>query len=396
MRRASVLLLACALLPSPGLADPSAPDLRISEVLPDPDTAAGQREFVELWNAGNATLDLAGWTLSDAPTSTGAVHTYTFPAWSLAPGRRVVLWGGGTADGTGLVWSDSAVWNNAGDGIHLRDPDDELAGYVGYGSTTPPTGFPVQPKPAKGQSLEIEGGTWRAGRPTPGSAPGAIAGTLSMAVANLPPTATWTGLPASARHGTEIGVAFTVDDPNGPTDVAGWTLQAGGIQVAAGATAGPQTARFAAPATGSEATLLLSVRDTAGATANATALLPLRDSDLGVGFPDGPVRFAAQPGAGQVAAAGRLRLDNAAAAAIVPLLDVSPFRADGHTVAPEGRLMLGWLEGGTLAWHRYDGPLTPLAPIPPGGSLEIELRLDGIPTAIPAGTYGASFTVVPA
>jgi hypothetical protein len=384
MRRVLALMLALALVPAPSLAEPaSLPDLRIVELLPEPDTALGQREFVEIWNAGNASVELAGWKIGDSGTS-----TFVFPAWTLAPGRRVVVWGGGPADAAGPAWPDATVWNNAGDAAYLRAPDGTLVDSLGFG-TAP---APAEPKPPKGQSLQEEAGVWRAGTPTPGVAPGAVAGTITLAIANAPPTLGWTRLPVSARHGALVEVAFTVGDPNGDADVAAWSLHAAGVQVAHGTAAGSQAASFAAPAVGAALDLLLTARDGLGSNATLAARLDLRDSDLGVTFPDGPVRFEAVPGAAQALAVGRLRLDNAGASPVVPLLDVSQFRATAAAFDPEGRLLLGWDD----AWHPYTGPLTPLAAIPPGGVLDLRLRLDGVPSQLPVGSYGASFTVVPA
>src|SRR5438552_3480938 len=39
------------------------PGVRIAEILADP--ATGHPEFIELWNTGNATVDLSGWKVQD-------------------------------------------------------------------------------------------------------------------------------------------------------------------------------------------------------------------------------------------------------------------------------------------------------------------------------------------
>lgn len=61
-------------------------------------------------NAGDETLVLGGWTVSD-----GAGHTYTFPdSFTLGPGEQVVFHtGSGTDTATDLYWGrNGAVWNN--------------------------------------------------------------------------------------------------------------------------------------------------------------------------------------------------------------------------------------------------------------------------------------------
>ena len=81
----------------------------ISEVLADPPTGAagdanqdGQRdtyedEFVELYNAGSAPVDISGWRLGD---STAPDNLFQFPANTvIEPGSYVVLFGGGNPSG---------------------------------------------------------------------------------------------------------------------------------------------------------------------------------------------------------------------------------------------------------------------------------------------------------
>ena len=83
-------------------------------------------EYVVFRNAGETTLGLGGWTVSDE-----AGHTYTFPAGTtLDPGDTVVLRTGTGRDTTGTrYWGrDRAVWNNGGDTVVVaRDGDVVLA-----------------------------------------------------------------------------------------------------------------------------------------------------------------------------------------------------------------------------------------------------------------------------
>lgn len=104
-------------------------DVQIAEVLADPpgDDLAG--EYVLLRNQGAGPADLAGWTLSDA-----ANNTYTFPAFTLAPGAEVRVWvRAGADDATNLYWGrGSAVWNNSGDTATLRDASGILIDTLTY------------------------------------------------------------------------------------------------------------------------------------------------------------------------------------------------------------------------------------------------------------------------
>lgn len=72
-------------------------------------------EYVTFRNAGEAPLDLTGWTVRDE-----AGHAYPFPdGFTLAPGATVNLYTGtGEASAEALYWgSTEAVWNNGGDAV---------------------------------------------------------------------------------------------------------------------------------------------------------------------------------------------------------------------------------------------------------------------------------------
>ena len=125
---------------SPGRATdtpkPPGPTLVISEVLADPPAGAagdanqdGQRngyedEFVELYNAGQDTLSLAGWRLGD---STSSDTYFRFPPDAVIdPGSYVVLFGGGTPSGftVPVYTEDGRIGNgltNSGEEIRLID-----------------------------------------------------------------------------------------------------------------------------------------------------------------------------------------------------------------------------------------------------------------------------------
>ncbi|HUR61092.1 MAG TPA: lamin tail domain-containing protein [Candidatus Thermoplasmatota archaeon] len=389
------LLLALALMPAPHAAALGPVDLRIMEILPDPDTTNGQREFVEVWNAGNATIELQGWKLRDAPTTSGSTNTYTFPAWSLRPNARVVVWGGGAADGRGPAWSNSAVWNNAGDGVSLLDATGALVDWAGYGTTTPPAGFEshLSGKPDKGLSTEFQDGAWVAHAPSPGAAPGASVGTLAVQVANVAPRAGFDGLPASARPGTTLSLQPVVADDNGDADIKAWNLTSAGAIVARGSGA-PTAVTLTVPATGTTWTLVVQAVDAAGLTAQATATLPLRSSDLSVSMPPTGLAFPeVAPGAAGAVAAEAVVLQNLGASPLRPLVDVSDFTGPA-TIPAVGHLELGTGPAGNATWVPYTGALTQLPALAPGESASLWFRLVQLPVPLPAGSYGTSFTVV--
>ncbi|MEA3203296.1 MAG: micrococcal nuclease [Thermoplasmata archaeon] len=389
------LLLALSLLPAPHAAATPI-DLRITELLPDPDATLGQREFIELWNAGNATLDLAGWKLHDAPTTSGATNTFTFPAWTLRPNGRVVVWGGGAADGRGPAWSNSAVWNNAGDGAFLVDPTGALVDWAGHGAATAPAGFEARlaPRPDRGQSAEIQDGAWVLHDPTPAAAPGASAGAIAFLVSNVAPHAGFANLPPSARPGATLTLQLLIGDDNGDADVKAWNLTSNGALVAHGSVLPAAPVQLLVPG-GTAWALVLQAQDAAGLVARSSIVLPLRNSDLAVSLPDGGIAFPdIVPGAAQATATQSATLQNLGSAPLRPLVDVSDFTGPATLAAP-GHLELGTGTPGNVTWTPYTGALTALPQLAPGESVPLWFRVTHVPVPLPAGAYGTSFTVVP-
>ena len=79
-------------------------------------------EWVRFTNTGSAPVDLDGWIVADESAS----HRYTFQSLALAPAASVTLFTGcGTDTDAERYWCNtgSAVWNNAGDAVFLRDPN---------------------------------------------------------------------------------------------------------------------------------------------------------------------------------------------------------------------------------------------------------------------------------
>ncbi len=76
-------------------------------------------EYVVLKNTGSGPLDISGWSISDA-----AGHSYEVPTGTtVAAGSTLSLHTGSGADsGSDLYWGEkSAVWNNGGDTVIVRD-----------------------------------------------------------------------------------------------------------------------------------------------------------------------------------------------------------------------------------------------------------------------------------
>ncbi|WP_430505909.1 lamin tail domain-containing protein [Haloparvum sp. PAK95] len=114
-----------------GGADPSA--LEVAEIHADAEGTESENlndEYVVFENAGDAALDLGGWTVEDE-----VGKTYTFPeGFTLDAGATVTLHtGSGTDTGADLYWGrDSPVWNNDGDTVVVTTDTGEEVLRVSY------------------------------------------------------------------------------------------------------------------------------------------------------------------------------------------------------------------------------------------------------------------------
>ncbi len=91
-------------------------------------------EWVRFTNAGVEAIDLDGWEVADESAS----HRYTFNDLRLDPGAEVILFSGcGPDDTTARYWcvSGSAVWNNSGDTVFLRDGNGNIVVSLSYGES---------------------------------------------------------------------------------------------------------------------------------------------------------------------------------------------------------------------------------------------------------------------
>ena len=91
-------------------------------------------EWVRFTNAGADAVDLDGWAVADESAS----HRYTFTDLRLEPGAEVTLFSGcGPDDETARYWcvSGSAVWNNSGDTVFIRDRNGNIVASLSYGDS---------------------------------------------------------------------------------------------------------------------------------------------------------------------------------------------------------------------------------------------------------------------
>ena len=91
-------------------------------------------EWVRFTNNGAEAVDLDGWEVADESAS----HRYTFSDLELDPGETVTLFTGcGDDTDTERFWcvSGSAVWNNSGDTVFLRDGNGNIVVTFAYGDS---------------------------------------------------------------------------------------------------------------------------------------------------------------------------------------------------------------------------------------------------------------------
>ncbi|MFB6295318.1 MAG: lamin tail domain-containing protein, partial [Halobacteriales archaeon] len=103
----------------------------IHEDAEGPDGENLNDEYIVLTNTGEESLDLSGYTITDA-----ADHSYTIPEGvTLQPDAELTLHtSSGTDTETDLYWgSGSPLWNNGGDRITIRGPDGTVILEESYG-----------------------------------------------------------------------------------------------------------------------------------------------------------------------------------------------------------------------------------------------------------------------
>ena len=114
-----------------GLAAPVAMDIDVHPDAAGDDNVNLNDEWVRFTNTGTAPLDLDGWTVRDESST----HRYTFSDLVVLPAGSVTLRTGcGMDTQTDRFWCsvDSAIWNNAGDTVFLRDPAGNIVASLRY------------------------------------------------------------------------------------------------------------------------------------------------------------------------------------------------------------------------------------------------------------------------
>ena len=93
-----------------------------NEILPSPEGADAEEEWIELYNQNGFEVDLSGWTIKD---TTGSAKTYTLNAKIPANGYLV------------LSRPETKITlNNTGDGLNLINPNKEIVDSVDFGKAS--------------------------------------------------------------------------------------------------------------------------------------------------------------------------------------------------------------------------------------------------------------------
>ncbi|RME90186.1 MAG: lamin tail domain-containing protein, partial [Verrucomicrobia bacterium] len=110
---------------------PAVPPVRLNEIMADNQSAweigGGYPDWIELFNAGDAPVDLTGWSLTDG----AADHRFVFPATVLGPGEYLtILAAAGAADGR---LATGFGLNREGEFLELADADGRRVDAVSFG-----------------------------------------------------------------------------------------------------------------------------------------------------------------------------------------------------------------------------------------------------------------------
>lgn len=213
--------------------------LRISEFMSDPEEAGRDSpfEWVELVNAGDAAVDLEGWSIGDA----GAVDV--LGAAVVAPGGYVVVAGRDASFPEGVAVArvgDGEIGrglNNAGDVIRLLAPDGTVVDAISYGDNRSVFDAPP-PEPGSGETLGLRHPRADASSQSWGVTLGPSPGSANRFPAPASPTESTSGGGEERPEGTPRAVQLVEVETggNGPSELT-WMVLGGAIVAgAAGAT----------------------------------------------------------------------------------------------------------------------------------------------------------------
>jgi hypothetical protein len=189
-------------------------------------------DWIEIHNPGSATLDLAGWSLTDNPA---LPRQWVFPSQSLAPGTRILVFATGKDRSSpgGELHTNFKLSTETGGYLGLFDPSGQLVhAYDNYPEQEGNVSFGLL---ATGKPSDGRAG-WRYMTPSPGAPPSGpvFSGAAIMSTAFTPanpqpgqpvtvtirisPEANITGTPAlryRIMHGTEAQTFFFDDGLHG-------------------------------------------------------------------------------------------------------------------------------------------------------------------------------------
>ncbi len=219
----SIAVLLLTLLASPRVNG----EIVINELHTNPDVKTDLLEFVELYNAGTTSVDLSGWSLTDAVSYTFAPGTVLPPDGYLIVAQSPVDVLGGRG-GNRFHVAASAVFgpcdgklSNEGERVVLRDALGEIVDEVSYqlGFPWPTVGDPITTDRLNaGASMQLIdptldndlAGSWRSALPTP------AARNHDVLTDNAPPQVRQVRhTPKQARSGEIVTITAKVTDPDG-------------------------------------------------------------------------------------------------------------------------------------------------------------------------------------
>lgn len=292
--------------------------VRINELMANSDGSDTGAEWVEIVNAGQAPVDLTGWTLGD---STRARHA--FDGWVLGPGEAVVV-GGSAVTAPHLDLEPSTLsLTNSQDTVVLRDGDGTVVDRVEYQRAE--SGVSFNRDPDGGASGDFVLHSALGAGSSPGTRADGTSWGASVVVNEVLPD------PAGSDGGHEF--VELVNPTQVTLDLAGWTLgdntDPARHVFAPGTTIGPREALVVFDS-GDHS-------DVPGAILSSTGTLSLNDTNESVKLsdPDGHVRSTFSWSASQEGISWNRSADGAQSGLVlhstVAGLDSSPgLRSDGR------------------------------------------------------------------
>jgi hypothetical protein len=235
-------------------------DIVINELVPDPDGTDTANEWLELYNAGSTSADLADWKIAAGSSSFGAQITFV-SGTTLAPGAFLVV--GGTAVVGANVTGPLSLGNAGGssDAVRLEDCAGTVVDTVVYG-TPNSDGFIDDTKAAATSLAPVPGSGDSLARTADGVDTDACAVDFEVATAPTMGVSNDFVAPACSNVGYDIVINELVPDAEGAddgyewlelynagtasADLADWVIQAGAanydtqITFVSGTTLAPQ------------------------------------------------------------------------------------------------------------------------------------------------------------